>query len=54
LFTLQFLKENSCGKCDSSYIYKQKTIAPLDFMVYLSMKFSIYTSRHGSIYCTWR
>jgi len=35
-------------------IYKQKPVAPLDFMVYLSMKFSIFTSLHGSIYCAWR
>lgn len=33
---------------------KQKTIAPLDFMVYLITKFSIFTSLHGSIYSAWR
>lgn len=31
-----------------------KKIAPLEFMVYLSTKFSIFTSLHGSIYCAGR
>jgi hypothetical protein len=37
------------------HLYLQaKKIAPLDFMVYLITKFSIFTSLRGSIYCAWR